>query len=161
MARHKKMKREKYPTRKVRLIGANQKENAMQVLRNAPLDHEKPLEVIIREEKCKRTLEQSAKFHAMCGDVANQKQWVGKKLSLDQWKVLFVSGHTVATNGSSEIVPGIEGEFVNIRESTANMTLSRLSSLIEYVYAWGSENGIMWGTKEVSYAEIYENRFNR
>ena len=155
------MKREKYPTRKVRIVGELQRDTAIAILQNAPLDANKPLEMILREEKCKRTLEQSAKFHAMCGDVANQKQWGGKKLSLDQWKVLFVSGHTVATNGSSEIVPGIEGEFVNIRESTANMTLSRLSSLIEYVYAWGSENGIMWGAKEVSYAEIYENRFNR
>lgn len=160
MARGAAMKREKYPTRKIRLVGELQLNHAIVLLHSLPIDDKKPLEIVIREEKCKRTLEQSAKFHAMCGDVAKQKKWVGKKLSLDQWKVLFVSGHMVATNGSSEIVPGIEGEFVNIRESTSNMTLGRLSSLIEYVYAWGSENGIMWGTKEVNYAENYEDRFN-
>ena len=34
------------------------------------------------------------------------------------------------------IVPGLEGEFVNLRESTAAMSKSRGSSLIEYTMAF-------------------------
>ena len=34
------------------------------------------------------------------------------------------------------MVPGIEGEFVNLRESTASMTKARSSSLIEYAMAF-------------------------
>ena len=90
-----------------------------------------------------RSLEQSAKFHALCGDVARSGiKWAGKERTLEQWKVLFVSGHAIATGLGAEIVPGLENEFVNIRESTANMGVKRLSSLIEYVLAWMAHNGI-------------------
>lgn len=89
-----------------------------------------------------RTLDQNAKFHAMCEDVARQAMWAGKKRTKDQWKVLFVSAHAVATGRGAEVVEGLEGEFVNIRESTAAMSKARLSSLIEYVTAWCAGNGV-------------------
>ncbi len=92
----------------------------------------------------KRNEEQSERFHAMCGDVAKQKEWMGKRRSKDQWKLLFVSAHAVATKEGAESVPGLEGEFLNIRESTAQMSIKRMSSLIEYISAWGAENGIKW-----------------
>ncbi len=98
--------------------------------------------VDIREKK--RGEEQSERFHAMCGDVAKQAEWMGKRRTKDQWKFIMVSGHAVATNIGTEIIPGIEGEFINIRESTAQMSVKRMSSLIEYVSAWGAENGIKW-----------------
>jgi hypothetical protein len=56
--------------------------------------------------------------------------------------VLLVSGHTKATEGEVEFVPGLEGEFVNIRESTARMSVSRASSLIEYAIAFCESNGV-------------------
>lgn len=92
-----------------------------------------------------RNLQQNAKFHAMCGDIARQAKYLGKALADWQWKVLFVSGHTIATKGEAEIVPGLEGEFVNIRESTARMSVKRLASVTEYVQAWAANQGIRWG----------------
>jgi hypothetical protein len=89
-----------------------------------------------------RTLDQNAKFHAMCEDVARRATWAGEKRTRDQWKVLFVSGHAIATGRGAEVVEGLEGEFVNIRESTAAMSKARLSSLIEYVTAWCAGNGV-------------------
>jgi hypothetical protein len=90
-----------------------------------------------------RSLEQNAKFHALCGDVAKSGvKWMGAERTPAQWKVLFVSGHAIATGLGADIVPGLEGEFVNIRESTAKMSKSRGSSLIEYVLAWCAVNGI-------------------
>jgi hypothetical protein len=91
-----------------------------------------------------RSLDQNAKFHAMCTDVARQAKHMGRSLTPLQWKCLFVSGHAVATEAGTDIVPGLEGEFVNIRESTANMGVKRKASLIEYVQAWGDENGVKW-----------------
>lgn len=85
----------------------------------------------------KRNGDQNAKFHALCSDIARSGfQWMGKARTADEWKVLLVSGHAVATKLGAEIVPGLEGEFVNIRESTARMSKSRASSLIEYTIAW-------------------------
>jgi hypothetical protein len=89
-----------------------------------------------------RTSEQNAKFHALCSDIAKRCQWLGKQRTPEQWKVLLVSGHAVATKEGAEVVPGLEGEFVNIRESTALMSKSRGSSLIEYTLAFAASQGV-------------------
>ncbi len=90
-----------------------------------------------------RSLEQNAKFHALCSDIARAKtQWAGKPRNAVQWKVLLVSGHAIATKEGSEMVPGIEGEFVNLRESTAAMSKARGSSLIEYSLAFCAMNDV-------------------
>lgn len=91
----------------------------------------------------KRNGDQNAKFHALCSDIARSKfQWMGKARTADEWKVLLVSGHAVVTKLGAEIIPGLEGEFVNIRESTARMSKSRASSLIEYTIAWMEQHEI-------------------
>lgn len=91
----------------------------------------------------KRSGDQNSKFHALCGDLSRSElTWAGKRRSTAQWKVLLVSGHAVATKEGAEMVPGIEGEFVNLRESTAAMTKKRGSSLIEYTVAFCATNGV-------------------
>jgi len=89
-----------------------------------------------------RNLDQSAKFHAICGDVARQHPFMGKLRTPEAWKVLFISGHAVATKEAVELVPGLESEFVNIRESSAAMSKARMASLIEYQLAYCAENNI-------------------
>lgn len=90
-----------------------------------------------------RSLDQNAKFHAICTDIANSPMtWAGKRRSAEEWKVLLVSGHTKATEGEVEFVPGLEGEFVNIRESTARMSVKRAASLITYALAFCDTNGV-------------------
>jgi hypothetical protein len=86
---------------------------------------------------------QNSMFHALCGDLEHSGlEWAGKARSLDQWKAILVSGHSVATGGEGEVIPGIEGEFVAIRESTSRMSVARASSLIEYTLAFCATNGI-------------------
>ncbi len=90
-----------------------------------------------------RTSDQNAKFHAIVSDIAKSGYaWGGKKRDAAAWKVLLVSGHATATKEGSEMVPGLEGEFVNLRESTALMSVRRGASLIEYAIAFCAENGI-------------------
>jgi hypothetical protein len=89
-----------------------------------------------------RTLEQNARFHAICEDIAKAGfVWHGKKRNAEQVKVLLVSGHAIATGEGAEVVAGLEGEFINLRESTALMSVKRSSSLIEYATAWATLNG--------------------
>lgn len=98
---------------------------------------------VVRMGPPTRSLDQNAMFHAICGDIAKAKlPWAGKPRDTDEWKVLLVSAHTKATKGEVEIVPGLEGEFVNIRESTARMSVSRATSLIEYALAFCANNGV-------------------
>jgi hypothetical protein len=97
---------------------------------------------VVEIKQPKRNLDQSAKFHALCHDVSRQKEFAGKFRGPEVWKMLFVSGHAVATREGAEMVPGIEGEWCNLRESTAKMSVARMASLIEYVLAWCAGNGV-------------------
>lgn len=92
-------------------------------------------------EPPKRSLDQNALLHALCSEASRNLKFMGKTLEPYQWKVLFVSGHSIATKQPVEMVPGLEGEFVNIRESTANMSKARLSSLVDYIHAYMSNEG--------------------
>ena len=92
----------------------------------------------------KRSEDQSAHFHAICSDIAKSDlKWAGKKRTAAEWKRLLVSGHAVATEEPSEFVAGLEGEVVNIRESTALMSVRRASSLIEYTIAFAVSNNVV------------------
>lgn len=114
-----------------RLVHAEARRGAAELCRTAPDGY------VVRFSEPTRSLEQNAKFHAICSDIAKSGHpWMGKPRSAAAWKVLLVSGHSVATKQGSDIVPGLEGEFVNLRESTASMSKARGSSLIEYALAF-------------------------
>ena len=111
--------------------------NAMQALRSAP----DGFTVSIDEPT--RSTDQNRMFHAICGDIAKSGHlFLGKPRKAAVWKVLLISAHAAATNEGSDVVPGLEGEFVNIRESSALMSVRRAASLITYTLAYCDTNGI-------------------
>jgi hypothetical protein len=85
---------------------------------------------------------QNRLLHALFSDVSKQAEWMGQKRTAIEWKLLFVSGHSVATKQGADLVPGLEGEFLNLRESTARMGKARMASLLEYVMAWAIDHGV-------------------
>lgn len=89
-----------------------------------------------------RSLDQNAMLHALFGHIAKQAKWHGRVLNAVQWKTLMISAHAIATGLGADMVPGLEGEWVNIRESSAQMGVGRMSSLIEYILAWCSQNNV-------------------
>ena len=123
--------------RTVILAGPLQRRTAAAYLAEAPDGYV----MTLREPN--RTTEQNAKFHSLCSDLEKARvPWAGKPRDASAWKVLLVSGNAVATKEGSEIVPGLEGEFINLRESTALMSKKRGSSLIEYSVAFCESHGI-------------------
>lgn len=90
-----------------------------------------------------RNLEQNAKLHALFSDIAKTQKYMGRTLNAVQWKTLFISAHAIATGLGVDMVPGIEHEFVNVRESSASMSVARMSSLIEYTTAWLAEREVI------------------
>jgi L-asparaginase II len=120
-----------------RLVHAEARRRALECVSQAPEGYA----VTVAEPT--RNGEQNAKFHALCSDLAKSGLlWAGKRRSLEDWKAILVSGHAVATKQQGEVIPGIEGEFVAIRESTAAMSVRRSSSLIEYTLAFMAMNGV-------------------
>jgi len=101
------------------------------------------VKIVVEAKRETRSLDQNALFHAILDDMAKQgAQWAGKPRTAAEWKVLLVSGHAIATKEGAEMLPGLEGEFVNLRESTAKMSKKRSASLIEYTQAFCATNGI-------------------
>ena len=121
--------------------------NSIDFIRKLPTDEKKPL--VVRIAPMTRTLEQNSKLHAMLSDISKQCEFHGKKRDIDTWKAIFVSAHKIATGGQAEMAIGLEGEVINLRESTAQMSVKRLASLITYIEAWGIQNGVhfndRWG----------------
>jgi hypothetical protein len=123
-------------------------QQAKQVVDRAWMEVIKPMtfaghRMVLEVKEATRSLEQNAKFHALCDDIAKSgHKWLGKARTAAQWKVLLVSGHAVATGEGSDIMAGLEGEFINLRESTALMSVKRGSSLIEYTLAYCAQNEI-------------------
>lgn len=119
------------------LISPRVRENAIEAVRSAPDGW------IVTVKEPKRTDAQNRHFHALCGDIANSGlKWAGKSRKASEWKSLLVSAHSVATNEGSDIVPGLEGEFINLRESTALMSKKRGASLIEYTISFAVSNNV-------------------
>lgn len=130
------------------LISDIVRQNALNALRNLPLGWTVTL------APKQRSADQNNHFHALCADMAASGiPFAGKPRNADQWKVLFISGHAVATNTPGEVIPGLEGEFVAIRESSATMGVGRASSLIDYTLAYMADHGVEpRGAKYMGYA---------
>lgn len=120
------------------LINPRVRQNAVTAILEAPDGYT----VTISEPK--RSLDQNAFFHAICSDIARSSvKWAGERRAAHQWKSLLISGHAVAVGEKGEVVPGLEGEFVSIRESSARMGVKRAASLIEYSLAFCATHDIV------------------
>lgn len=97
----------------------------------------------VRIEKETRTLEQNARLWAMLTDVSEQVEWYGRKLSTEEWKHVFT-----AAIKRQETVPGIDGGFVVLGQSTSKMTRAEMSELQELIEAFGAEKGVRFTASE-------------
>lgn len=109
---------------------------AAECLRRRPDGH-----MLVLQERTRST-HQNALLHHLFGAAAKHAKFHGRALTPTQWKVLFISGHAIASGIGADMIPGLEGEFVNIRESSAQMGVRRMNSLLEYVTAWMTTNDI-------------------
>jgi hypothetical protein len=104
--------------------------------------HSRPDGHVLVLQEPTRTVRQNALLHGLFGEIAKQAEFNGKRLTPTQWKTLLISAHSIATGRGVEMVEGLEGEPVNLRESSAQMGIKRLNSLIEYINSWCVENDI-------------------
>ena len=87
-----------------------------------------------------RNLEQNAKMWAMLADIAKQCDWHGLKLNSEELKDLLSAGLV-----QSKVVPNLEGNgFVILGQRTSKLTKSQFAALIELIYAFGAERGVVW-----------------
>lgn len=86
-----------------------------------------------------RSLEQNARLWAMLTDVSRQVDWYGRKLSQEEWKIVFT-----ASMKKQDVVPGLDGGFVAMGQSTSKMTKGELGDLMELISAFGAQQGVIF-----------------
>ena len=127
------------------------RQNCIEAIQNLPTNTDRPLQIIIQEDT--RSLAQNRMLWACLRDVSQQVVWYGKKLDSDSWKNIFS-----ASLKGQETVPGINGGFVVLGQSTSKMRVSEMRDLIELIHAFGAEHNVRF-SDESARAREWASRF--
>lgn len=93
----------------------------------------------------RRSDSENRMLHAMLGHVAKTMEWAGKKRDTETWKRLLVAAWCRARNESVELLPAVDGHGVDIVfRRTSQLSRAECAELIEFIFAWGSDNGIQF-----------------
>lgn len=104
-----------------------------------------PFGTRIEFKAAKRTLPQNDRMWAMLTDVAQQLPWHGVKLRPDDWKLIFLD----ALKRELRMVPNLEGTgFVNLGRSSSDLTKEEMTGMIELMFAFGTEHGVVFKDTE-------------
>ena len=113
--------------------GEDQRRLAKHLIDRAPTD------AVVTIKEGTRTPDQNSKFYAMLSDISRSKPQ-GRKHTPDVWKALMMKacGHQV------QFALGIDGEPFPIGFRSSQLSKAQMSDLIEFMYQFGAENGVVW-----------------
>lgn len=91
----------------------------------------------------KRSDDQNARLWAMLTDVSRQVNWYGQKLTPEEWKHVMS-----ASLKKQKVVPGLDGGFVVMGQSTSVMGVREMCELQELIEAFGAEREVVFTIPE-------------
>jgi hypothetical protein len=138
-----------YLPKVIRLVGKLQADTAISAIQNAPIDIERPLEVIIREEQKGRSLSANALMWAgPLNDIATQAWVHGRQYSALIWHEYFKEKFLPDFPDPKQVKEGYlkyeetpDGRKVLVG-STNKLTKHGFSLYMEQIYAYGAELGV-------------------
>lgn len=128
------------------LRDSNIRRNCIEAIQQLPANPDKPLQVTIQEDT--RSLAQNRMLWACLRDVSEQVIWYGRKMDNESWKHVFS-----ASLKKQETVPGIDGGFVVLGQSTSKMRVGEMRDLITLIHAFGAERNIKFSDESARAAE--------
>lgn len=142
----------------VKLTNPRARAYALQEVHEAPDGH------IVEIRPPSGTRSQECKYHAQIRDIAKQCYHSGKKWSEGDWKRLLVAAFELAMKESgspleqaSRIAPALTGGgIVYLEAQTRHFTKSERSQFIEYLFAWGADQGVIWSDQLTEDYQIWE-----
>lgn len=144
----------KFKPRTIKLIGDFQKQHALSMVQNAPIDAN--LEVVLKESTKQRNNDQNALMWASLNEISQQVFVQGKLFSADAWheylKQMHLPDETTepyifeqVTKPESyrkwELLPNGDRRLA---ASTTDLTTKGFSDYMEKLYAFASEKGVMF-----------------
>ena len=138
-----------YLTKVIRLVGNLQADTAISAIQNAPIDIDRPLEVIIREEQKGRSLSANALMWAgPLNNIATQAWVHGRQYSALIWHEFFKEKFLPDFPDPKQVKEGYikyeetpDGRRV-LTGSTNKLTKHGFSLYMEQIYAYGAELGV-------------------
>jgi hypothetical protein len=99
-----------------------------------------------------KSRDQEERYHAMIGDIARQYEFMGQRLRTEDMKRLLVDAFArvmreagTPLHHDGRILPSLDGRgFVQLGCQTKEFRKTEASQFIEYLLAFGAENGIVW-----------------
>jgi hypothetical protein len=98
---------------------------------------------VVEAKRETRSLEQNARLWALLADVSKQVDWYGHKLTPEEWKDVFT-----AALKKEKVVPGINGGFVVLGQSTSKMSIAEMVELQTLIEAFGADKDVKWSAYE-------------
>jgi hypothetical protein len=99
--------------------------------------------VVTIDPEPKRSTEQNAIMWACLTDISNQHEHNGAKHSPETWKALMM--HSIGYQ--ARFLHGLDGEVFPVGFRSSQLSVGEMSKLIEWIFAWGAENGIKWSDR--------------
>lgn len=94
-----------------------------------------------------RSTDQNAMFHAICGDLSEQKQWAGRWIDTEGWKRLLVDAWAREEGRvQAVVVPSLDNQsIVNLGIQTRRMKVGDMADLITWAQAYCADHGVRLG----------------
>jgi len=123
-----------------RLVHTQARQGAIAAIGEAPDGY------IVEVKEPTRNLEQNALLWVLLECLAKQTDWHGVKLNSEEWKDLMSAGLV-----QSKVVPNLTGNgFVILGQRTSKLSKSNFAALLELIYAFGAERGVLFGDEQVA-----------
>jgi len=109
------------------------RKRALEAVNSAPNGYR----VEVREPK--RGLEQNSAMWAHLSDISEQTTHQGRKYDAETWKSIFLN----ALGQEMRFVPTLDGKSVfPLGMRSSELSKREMSELIEFIIAWGVQNGV-------------------
>jgi len=103
----------------------------------------------IELKQATRSSEANARLHATITDVARQLDWAGQRRDVEVWKRLLTAAWLRARGEHVEVLPSLDNRGVDVVfRRTSTLTGAECAELCEFIYAWGSQQGVKFSAPE-------------
>ena len=87
-----------------------------------------------------RSTAQNALMWTLLDALSKQVIWHAQRLTAAEWKTMCT-----ASLKRQRVLPGLEGGFVVMGDSTSAMTVAEMTELIDFIHAFGAQQGVDFG----------------
>jgi hypothetical protein len=107
---------------------------AIKAVQAAPAGH------VVTIKPPTRNLEINAALHAKLTEIADSREWAGKRWDVETWKRLLVAAWSRATGQALVMLPALDGAGVDIVfRRTSAMTQAEVRELLTFIECWEAE----------------------